>query len=182
MASRRNRRKQTVPTKQRPVTRSTMRSTLNDVNEIHSNKSDGNLKTSISMEKDVELISETFTDNFTLSETEQIIDENNYSDITEPSLPNDVSNNNISNHSEDFDLYCYASCQLGRKYDRSMIQCCTCMVWHHSECTSVSSETTGIWNCDKCRSIPQAIDHLTNQSNEMHSLLSSMVEKQNDLL
>ena len=62
-----------------------------------------------------------------------------------------------------------------------MIQCCTCMVWHHSECTSVSSETTGIWNCDKCRSIPQAIDHLTNQLNEMHSLLSSMVEKQNDL-
>ena len=55
------------------------------------------------------------------------------------------------------------------------------MVWHHSECTSVSSETTEIWNCDKCRSISQAVDHLTNQSNEMHSLLSSMVEKQNDL-
>ena len=80
------------------------------------------------MEKEVELIAETFNDNFTLSETEQIIDENNYSNITEPSRPNDVPNNNISNHCEDFDLYCYASCKLGRKYDRSMIQCCTCMV------------------------------------------------------
>ena len=55
------------------------------------------------MEEEVELISETFTDNFTLSETEQIIDENNYSHITEPSLPNDVSNINSSNHCEAFD-------------------------------------------------------------------------------
>ena len=53
MASRRNKHKLTEPTKQRPVTRSTTRSTLNDVNEIHSNKTDGNLKTSISMEKEV---------------------------------------------------------------------------------------------------------------------------------
>ena len=43
MASKRSKHKQTVTTKQRPVTCSTMRSTLNDVNEIHSNKTDRNL-------------------------------------------------------------------------------------------------------------------------------------------
>ena len=136
------------------------------------------------MEKELEIISQTFDDNFTLNEIEQVTIEDNKNVTYEPDVPNVVLDNNAAPNlceSEDFDLYCYPTCKYGRKHDRSMIQCCICMLWYHCQCTTVSSEHTGIWNCKKCRCIPQAIDHVTDQMNEMNNLLSNMVEKQNEL-
>ena len=36
-----------------------------------------------------------------------------------------------------------------------MVRCCMCMRWHHGDCLPREEEVVGIWNCPKCRLIPQ---------------------------
>ena len=93
---------------------------------------------------------------------------------------------NVSNEEQqkaetvDTDLYCDASCSYGRKYDREMIQCSSCMFWFHSACSDVLQNNTSIWNCTKCRCIPETVNDLKQQLVEVHSLLSELIAKQNE--
>ena len=192
----RNKRKLNVPTKhgkQRPVTRSLSRrpTGVSETSELFSYKSNGNLQTSISPESELDIISHTFENNFTddngqcengISHTETI------SESLEPSLENNGvifnernATRRTNNVTTDFNLYCYSSCEFGRKYDRSMLQCSTCMQWFHTICANVDAKHKNIWNCERCRSIPVVIDSLINQMSEVHTILSQMVEKQNFL-
>ena len=179
--------------KQRPITRSLSRrpTGVSETSELFSYKSNGNLQTSISPESELDIISHTFENNFTddngqcengISHTETI------SESLEPSLENNGvifnernATGRTNNVTTDFNLYCYSSCEFGRKYDRSMLQCSTCMQWFHTICANVDAKHKNIWNCERCRSIPVVIDSLINQMSEVHTILSQMVEKQNFL-
>ena len=174
MVVKRNRRKRTasVNNKRRPVTRS--RSKLPGTGEISKYFTDitvnGNIPQTASVDSELNIIAETFDDDFS------VICQNDKS----PQFATPVGRgNHVKTTSSD--LYCYSSCTLGRNYDRSMIQCLTCMTWCHTECAKLDSEPSTTWNCHKCRCIPQTVDLLTDQMNEMHNLLSIMVEKQNRL-
>ena len=90
-----------------------------------------------------------------------------------------LDSQNVTNDTQDFNLYCYSNCQLGRKYHNEMIQCATCMSMFHSECSDAVSGKI-IWNCNKCRNVSNDIDCLKNQITELHDILSVMVQKQKD--
>ena len=174
MVVKRNRRKRTasVNNKRRPVTRS--RSKLPGTGDISKYFTDitvnGNIPQTASVDSELNIIAETFDDDFS------VICQNDKS----PQFATPVGRgNHVKTTSSD--LYCYSSCTLGRNYDHSMIQCLTCMTWCHTECAKLDSEPSTTWNCHKCRCIPQTVDLLTDQMNEMHNLLSIMVEKQNRL-
>ena len=177
MLVKRNKRKRTVNTKRRPVTRSF--SKLPGANECSKYFPDKTVRGSIhekaSRDSELNIIAEAFDDNFSL------VDQHGLSPEKSAELPTHAETGNHDNSSNSDVLYCYSSCTLGRKYDRSMIQCFTCMTWCHTECANLESEHSSTWNCEKCRCIPETICLLNNQMNEMHNLLSVMVEKQNSL-
>ena len=81
---------------------------------------------------------------------------------------------------EPTELFCYSHCEIGRLYDRAMIQCSTCMRWIHNECSDARKDSGAIWNCTKCRNLADNVDSLKQQLVEVHEILSVMVEKQNE--
>ena len=133
------------------------------------------------------IISHTFENNFThdngqcetgISHTETISESLETSSENNGVIFNEGNATGRTNNVDtDFNLYCYSSCEFGRKNDRSMLQCSTCMQWFHTICANVDAN----WNCERCRSIPVVIDSLINQMSEEHTILSQMVEKQNFL-
>ena len=81
----------------------------------------------------------------------------------------------------DCQLHCYSNCEYGRVYDRNMVQCSTCMGWIHAVCSDAGEEARAIWNCSKCRTLPETVEDLKQQIIEVHSLLSDMIQKQGEL-
>ena len=71
---------------------------------------------------------------------------------TQPERDITIPDDNDSNLHVNFNLYCYSTCLFGRKHDREMIQCSTCMQWFHAECSDAVAESV-IWNCNKCRNM-----------------------------
>ena len=82
---------------------------------------------------------------------------------------------------EDVTLYCYADCEQGRRYDRSLVQCSMCMNWLHTICTDFDSTKNSIWMCKHCRCLPSNVDDLRLQLKEVHELLSRIFDSQNEL-
>ena len=62
-----------------------------------------------------------------------------------------------------------------------MVQCSTCMGWIHAICSDVGEEARAIWNCSKCRTLPETVEDLKQQIFEVRSLLSDIIQKQGEL-
>ena len=103
-------------------------------------------------------------DSFNLSDDQEIDQNNN-------------SHSRFDTSHRDTTLYCYSNCKYGRKYDCDIIQCSTCMSWIHSQCSDAGSEPKAIWNCNRCRSLPDTVDTLSKQLNEVHTVLSELLNK-----
>ena len=50
-----------------------------------------------------------------------------------------------------------------------------------TSCSDAESNIANIWNCNKCRQLPNKVEELASSIYELHNLLSHLTEKQNDM-
>lgn len=72
---------------------------------------------------------------------------------------NSLSDATIEDHSHL--SYCMVDCKHGRSSDPvegvSMIQCCLCATWCHTDCVGLGEDEVGVWPCFSCRLMPTQI-------------------------
>ena len=76
---------------------------------------------------------------------------------------------------------CVASCKYGgdvKKHGKKdLVRCCLCMKWHHGDCLPRDEEIAGIWNCPKCRLLPQLLADMTISHSELQKEMQAMSDK-----
>ena len=72
--------------------------------------------------------------------------------------------------------HCVSNCKHGRKYERGMTRCCLCMNLFHTECLADSNTASQsiIWNCNKCRQLPQLVLDLSTQLTAIQLTIANM--------
>ena len=124
MVNMRHKQKQPKANKSGPFTRSAAKSNEGNI-EDHVPEVDETIIEPTNIENDVSFY---FEDNFSAPPISNLLqDIDPFLTYTDKSLP-------------DYNIYCYSSCEKGRKYDREMIQCTTCMRWYHTECSDAGSK------------------------------------------
>ena len=161
----RHKQKQPKANKSGPFTRSGAKSNEGNI-EDHVPEVDETIIETTNIENDVSFC---FEDNFSAPPISNLLqDIDPFLTYTDKSLP-------------DYNIYCYSSCEKGRKYDREMIQCTTCMTWYHTECSDAGSKPVTTWNCNTCRCVPELINILRSEVKEIHNIMSVFIEKQNEM-
>ena len=72
---------------------------------------------------------------------------------------------------------------MGRRFDNKMIRCCFCMKLIQTVCADLNdSHDSPIWNCHKCRAMPERLDLLTSYVEEMKVQLTKLCDFNEKLL
>ena len=177
----RSKQKQPRSIRSRPYTRSFAKTQINtEINdEKHSDRSPNGSVINISQGFEDSFVTQSIDSTYKGREGPTDISQDSLKDKLVENLNNTASTLEITENNE-HDIYCYSSCRHGRNYDRSMLQCSVCMGWFHTECADSVSDAV-IWNCLKCRAIPDTLNNLNTQINELHTIFSHFIEKQNEM-
>ena len=80
-------------------------------------------------------------------------------------------------------FHCIKSCKHKRDNLTDMIQCTSCMIWHHYDCINENEEDiSAIWCCEKCRKTSSKVDSILNEVLQLKTTFATLQQANIDLV